>query len=286
MSLNVLTQGGGTGGASASIFVTGLSEADVVTAEKGGRTINGRWMQKPNPDYIALPDGYTQLEYIESTGTQYINTGYIANANTTIEFDASTESNIEVGARIGAQNNAFLLSIQYTNKCARFHFAGNAHAEFAIADANNRHTYAINGNGTCYFDGVLQKTLSGGFSNNLPVYIFCINNGGTKGSGAGKIYRAKITEGETLVRDYFPAKRESDGTLGLYDLANDVFYTNAGTDTFVAGKEATHTVDGHTITIKSYGMWTVTATNGEETKMQDVLVDAAIEFAIPMSLST
>ena len=43
--------------------------------------------------------------------------------------------------------------------------------------------------------------------------------------------------------------------------------------------------DGHTIPIKEYGLWTVTATDGEKVATQDVLVDAAIEFAIPMSLS-
>ena len=43
MSLNVLTQGGGAGGKSASIFITGLSEADVVTATKDGKTLHGRW---------------------------------------------------------------------------------------------------------------------------------------------------------------------------------------------------------------------------------------------------
>lgn len=43
MSLQVLTQGGGAGGASASIFVTGLSEADTVTATKDGKTVKGKW---------------------------------------------------------------------------------------------------------------------------------------------------------------------------------------------------------------------------------------------------
>lgn len=43
MSLNVLTQGGGTGGETASIFVTGLSEADTVTATKNGKTITAKW---------------------------------------------------------------------------------------------------------------------------------------------------------------------------------------------------------------------------------------------------
>ena len=64
----------GAGGESASIFATGLSETDTVSATKGSKTKMGVWTQKPNPASV-VPDGYTQLEYIESTGTQYIDTG-------------------------------------------------------------------------------------------------------------------------------------------------------------------------------------------------------------------
>ena len=34
-----------------------------------------------------LPSGYTELEYIESTGTQYIDTGLKGNLNTKVEID-------------------------------------------------------------------------------------------------------------------------------------------------------------------------------------------------------
>ena len=39
----------GAGGATASIFVTGLSETDTVTATNGSKTKTGVWTQKPNP---------------------------------------------------------------------------------------------------------------------------------------------------------------------------------------------------------------------------------------------
>ena len=58
----------GVGGETASIFVTGLSETNTVTA------VHKKTVQVPNPEYV-VPDGYTQLEYIESTGKQYIDTG-------------------------------------------------------------------------------------------------------------------------------------------------------------------------------------------------------------------
>ena len=39
-----------------------------------------------------LPAGYQQVEYIQSTGTQYINTRYIPNSNASIEMKASNSS--------------------------------------------------------------------------------------------------------------------------------------------------------------------------------------------------
>ena len=37
---------------------------------------------------MALPSGYTPLEYIKASGTQYINTGFLPNQDTTVEFSA------------------------------------------------------------------------------------------------------------------------------------------------------------------------------------------------------
>ena len=54
----------------ASIFVKGLLEADTVTAINGSKTKASVWTQIPNPAYVTLPDGYTQLKYIESNGMQ------------------------------------------------------------------------------------------------------------------------------------------------------------------------------------------------------------------------
>jgi hypothetical protein len=49
-----------------------------------------------------------------------------------------------------------------------------------------------------------------------------------------KLYRCKYWNGTTLQRDFIPVKRKTDGVIGLYDLVNKVFYTNAGTGTFKA----------------------------------------------------
>lgn len=56
MSLEVLTMGGG--GASASILVTGLSETDIVTASKDGKTIAAKWNSAENRFEIARIKSY------------------------------------------------------------------------------------------------------------------------------------------------------------------------------------------------------------------------------------
>ena len=53
-----------------------------------------------------------------------------------------------------------------------------------------------------------------------------------------KMYYFKLYDSSgILVRDYIPVRRDSDGVLGMYDLVNGVFYSNAGTGTFIAGPE-------------------------------------------------
>ena len=51
-----------------------------------------------------------------------------------------------------------------------------------------------------------------------------------------KLYSCKIYNNGTLVRDFVPVKNSS-GTIGLYDLVNSAFYTNAGSGTFTAGAD-------------------------------------------------
>ena len=50
------------------------------------------------------------------------------------------------------------------------------------------------------------------------------------------MYACKIYNSGTLVRNLIPAKNSS-GVIGLYDIANSAFYTNAGSGTFTAGAE-------------------------------------------------
>ena len=53
----------------------------------------------------------------------------------------------------------------------------------------------------------------------------------------GKTYYFKIYKNKKLIRHFIPCYRKSDGVIGLYDLVNDVFYTNSGTGEFEKGAD-------------------------------------------------
>ena len=97
------------------------------------------------------------------------------------------------------------------------------------------HDIEINENNIVY-DGATQSITRGSFNSTQNLYIGAFNNQGEATNQIiGKIYAVEIKESGNIVANFVPARRESDGVLGMYDLANGQFYTNAGTGTFTAG---------------------------------------------------
>ena len=48
-----------------------------------------------------------------------------------------------------------------------------------------------------------------------------------------KVYGFQIYEGNNLIMNLIPAKRNSDELPGLYDIVNNTFYTSDGTSDFI-----------------------------------------------------
>ena len=117
---------------------------------------------------------------------------------------------------------------------------------YPTSTSYNRHTYDLNKN-YMYIDEVLvgsntytTRTASG------PIGVFTHIGGGRPSSSTywgqehfkGKMYSFQIYDNGTLVRDLVPCIKDSDNTVGAYDLVNDVFYTVPSgytTDKLVAG---------------------------------------------------
>lgn len=183
---------------------------------------------------------YTELKFIESTGTQYIDTGYKPNNNTKIEIvfwsnksDAQSIASVDHGWRaetFGIWGTALGFGTD----------VNTYNDESGIARYN--HDYKIDASLSqegFYKNGVLYETFSDyTFALNYNLPLFALNRNGTIIEfSKAKLYSCKLYENNILVRDFIPVSNLY-GDVGLFDLVEYKFYGNSGTGSFVAGPEA------------------------------------------------
>ena len=190
---------------------------------------------------MSLPSGASRLNWIQSTGTQYLDTQFQPNSNTqvVIDFQAEIFSRNIFGARQGWKNDAFAL---------HWNDAGSSAVQIndsAIAiDASYtdflRHTVEMTASSLTIDGSVAASYSAGTFETGKSLYIALANGAESDGFLQGKIYSCQIYDNGTLVRDYIPVKL-ADGSVGLWDDVGGAFYGNAGTGTFIAGPEAVTT---------------------------------------------
>jgi hypothetical protein len=200
-----------------------------------------------NSTQSILPVEYQQVEWLESTGTQYIDIGYKPNNTTEIEIKVKVNSFIGdyttiYGSR-NANNSQFFLLISNVSKNVSFIY--NQSDSGTVTTVNALDTLIIKQKkAECYINNNLLYTFpSSTFQSLYNMYLFRTNN-----SDAGQyptlsnMYYCKIFDNNVLIRNLIPCKRIIDNVAGMYDTVNNVFYTNAGTGTFISGP-ATPTID-------------------------------------------
>lgn len=200
-----------------------------------------------------LPSGYTPVEYIESSGTQYIDTGFKPDQNTrvVIDIEATKMASINFvafGCRVASTNNDYSLWYEYTDKTKMYSNYGNSTATLIVANSLSRLTIDKNKNATT-INGVTAQSTANSFAKTLNLFLLSLNANGSEDTTrriSAKLYSCKIYDNGTLVRDFLPCINAS-GTIGLYDLVNSTFYSNADSGTFTAGSEVENAIAGEFI---------------------------------------
>lgn len=185
---------------------------------------------------ISLPAGYAQLAYVESDGTQYVNTNFAPDNNTRVVcdvvFPVTDLGTWLFGTRPGGGQYCFL---SYQNQY-RSDYANSTDDEMVSIVPTGRFTVDKNKNVT-YINGDVARTAAQStFSCTQNLYLFACNQSGVaNGYGSLKLYSCKIYDNDTLVRDYVPCQN-AQGVAGLYDLVNDTFSTSGiGMPALIAG---------------------------------------------------
>lgn len=198
----------------------------------------------------SLPSEYAELDYIESDGSQCINTGFNPNNNTRIKLDFElfniSNTSALFGGRNATQENVFGAWFTTDNTfCPHYgNVAYNTHP-ISIPDGSRR-IYEINKN--CATAGnSINKLTTGTFQSSYPLYLLAMNDGGAidERRAKGRLYSCKIWDNETLIRDYVPALQISSNQIGLYDIINSTFYSDASGGNFIYNKNSY--IDSNTI---------------------------------------
>lgn len=198
-----------------------------------------------------LPRGYTELEYIQSSGTQYIDTGFKPTGNTrvVVDFLAYNQTTAQqgiFGSRPGASGRFTLftghstasLQVDYNTEKS----LADQDVEISGLDLTKRVNISMSNK--LVIDGTtVSSTAIKSFTSTYDMYLFANNNiGVVQLPSSLNLYSCAIYNDNTLVRNFVPCKNP-DGVVGLYDSVNSQFYQNAGTGTFIAGPEIPSTED-------------------------------------------
>ena len=192
-----------------------------------------------------LPDGYTAVEYIQTSGSQYVDTGVKASASVGMSADFCF---VDIN---GSQNLAQVYSqpekhqitvLQVGNIYGNIKFVcGYYRTSNAIKDADtDRHIYHFNADGqyTVEMDGIQYKkadpsqTTFPADARNL--WLFVRNSPYVNEYARMKLYSCAIYDNGIKIRDFKPCL-DANGVPCLYDLISKTAFYNQGTGSFTWG---------------------------------------------------
>lgn len=186
-----------------------------------------------------IPDEYQLVEYLEGNGTQYIYTG-LKNATYT-GVKATVQLYAAESFCFGCYDNTWL-------------FAGNDTNRFTALCGNNSNdmvTYAgpifdkisfsLN-----YLNDNLFKPSFGNerycgnaiMRSSSDIFLFCYNVlWNRRFYGKQQIYEIHFSLANQITRSFYPVYRKADNKPGMYDIVENQFYVNQGTDEFIVGPD-------------------------------------------------
>ena len=180
----------------------------------------------------------TILPYIQSSGTQYINTGIYPGSNVDFEIKFQRVGDLSGwGHLIGAINaNSSLLYIFGIKQWSEFlSRKGIGDIQFGYYTFTQNVDYTVSLTGTALkINGTTVKTLpTSSFTMDCPLYLFAADYNNVPNSilPSTRLYYAKIWNSGTLVRDFVPAIES--GHIGLWDNVSGSFFADAAGGEFI-----------------------------------------------------
>lgn len=202
----------------------------------------------------ALP--YIEVEYLESTGTQYINTGYVVDnltGKTTLAFeftDGVADTKGVYGHRIGSSDRNEL----FTYNSSIYYCGNSANVIGSMSDSVKYNVTVDRDNATATVNDVdFSMNINATTTPNQPQYLFSNNSNSPM---IGKIYTGyteqdidgnvvlemktvQLTQDVSANTEVSGSTNGVTGEYGMWNVTHDCFHGNIGTGTFSGGPEQT-----------------------------------------------
>lgn len=207
---------------------------------------------------------YYPCEYIQGTGSQYIDTNVIPSNKTGIDISFCVDS--YEPKEVANQFTCFIFGGEKDWKTLSFDFqAGlyglvynNKRSGYDITDFSKEDNSLLKGsndfnkhnvkviNESYYFDNEFKYDLKKinndkEWQANSSIILFGVKrNNKIQRLDSSKIYSCKIYEDSDIIRNFIPCyykDNEGNEIIGMYDLLEDKFYENCGSGTFDKGKD-------------------------------------------------
>lgn len=216
---------------------------------------------------VVLPQKYTQLEWIESDGEQYIDTRYIPTAASRVvcEFEAPAKQAHPWPAVFGARS---CQQGMYANELSFFTHSNRAEVPSFVAcgehvKGTRPFTYGTRVQLSCGANGEASWKAGAAGTDGLgttarearaclsPLFLFCQGHSeapygheiNSTSRSCLRLYSFRVFEGGKIVCDFRPC-RDPEGEAGLYDVARQVFYGNIGKGAFKGSDGVAKAVGG------------------------------------------
>ena len=189
-----------------------------------------------------------ELQYIMSTGTQFISTGFIPNNNTRVQMELTVLNGVsgylfgsvytnEKAAQEDPDTYTYL-GVSYNNGTITFGYNQDNSKTISVGTSFTKMTVDMNKNQlTVNGQSVQYDASEFKMKNNMALLTYSKDGYFQTPALSAFLHSCKIWNDGVLIRDYIPYQNKL-GDVGLWDKVNSVFYGNFGTGKFIAGPKS------------------------------------------------
>lgn len=212
-----------------------------VTASNGKNSISDSVIVNAQATYSLtlpslVPTAYQEVEYLQSSGSQYIDTQVSGGSSSAYEIKfnplGATATSFEQYLA-GAQNSFPKLFCDSNHNTI---YCSTSGSDAFIANLANVDMVVSYDGAEIYLDGnQVVATTSAGWGS-MTWYVFNAH-GESQYKSSMRLYYLKMYTDDNLVRYFTPCYRISDSVAGLWDRVSETFLTNSGSGTFTVGAD-------------------------------------------------